>query len=98
MFDKLKGLMDMQKKLGDMKKGLDDITVDAEVLGGKVKIVCTGSQKIRSVEIDGSLLDGENKGKLEGALKDVINDVIDKSQKTTAARMKDSFGINIPGL
>ncbi|OGX28094.1 MAG: hypothetical protein A2787_01050 [Omnitrophica WOR_2 bacterium RIFCSPHIGHO2_01_FULL_48_9] len=93
MFDKMKQLMELKKQADQIKRELDAITTEVSEVPG-VKVVVTGSQSFRSIEIDGELLNVDNKRRLEGDLLRSVNAAIKKSQQLAAQKMKDVM----PGL
>ena len=97
MFDKMKGLFEMQKKMQEIKRELDKTNFDIQSSDGLVKITMNGSQEIKEVVIKDNLGESE-KARLAGALKDVFNRSIKHSQEIAAQKMKDVTGFNIPGL
>jgi len=97
MFDKIKGLMEMRKKLEEIKKELDKTSFDIESSDGLVKITMNGSQEVQEVTLGGSSLQ-EQKDKLQKELKDTFNRAIKRSQEIAAQKMKEATGINLPGM
>jgi len=97
MFDKIKGLMEMRKKLEEIKKELDKTNFDIESSGGLVKITMNGSQEVQEVVLGSSSLEGQ-KDKLQKELKDTFNRAIKRSQEIAAQKMKEATGINLPGM
>ena len=97
MFDKMKGLFEMQKKMQAVKRELDNTSFDVQSPDGLVKITMNGSQEVKEVVIKDSLGESE-KARLAGALKDTFNRAIKRSQEVAAQKMKDVTGFNIPGL
>ncbi len=97
MFDKMKDLFSMQKKMQEVKRQLDDTTFEISSSDGVVKISMNGSQEVQSVAIKDNLTDAE-KSRLAVILKDTFNRAIKRSQEVAASKMKDSIGFNIPGL
>lgn len=95
MFDKMKELWEMKKKMDEVKRQLDSIILESE--DPMVKIGISGSQEIKSVTIKGEL-PGLDKAKLEAALVENINRAIKQSQKSAAEKMSSMSGLNIPGL
>lgn len=95
MFDKMKELWEVKKKMDAVKRQLDSIILESE--DPMVKIGISGSQEIKSVTIKGEL-SGLNKAKLEAALVENINRAIKQSQKSAAEKMSAMSGLNIPGL
>jgi DNA-binding protein YbaB len=95
MFDKMKGLFEMQKKMQEVKKVLDNTTFDIQSSDGVVKITMNGAQEIKEVVLKDNL--GES-ARLAVSLKDTFNRAIKRSQEVAAQKMKDVTGFNIPGL
>ena len=97
MFDKMKGLFEMQKKMQEVKRALEDTNFDIQSSDGTVKITMNGAQEVKEVVIKDNLGESE-KARLEGTLKDTFNRSIKRSQEIAAQKMKDVTGFNIPGL
>ena len=86
MLDKMKQIMEMKKQADQIKRELDLITVEVNEVRG-IKIVISGSQDFRSLEIDESLLGVENKGRFQTDLLRSINAAVKKSQSAAAQKM-----------
>lgn len=97
MFDKIKGLMEMRKKLEEIKKELGKTNFDIESSGGLVKITMNGSQEVQEVSLGSGSLDAV-KDNLQKELKDVFNRAIKRSQEIAAQKMKEASGLNLPGM
>ena len=97
MFDKMKQLMEMQKKMQEVKRVLDETSFDIQSSDGVVKITMNGSQEVKDVVIKDNLGESE-KTRLAVSLKDTFNRAIKRSQEVAAQKMKDVTGFNIPGL
>ena len=97
MFDKMKGLFEMQKKMQEVKKELENTDFDIQSSDGLVKITMNGAQEVKEITIKNNLGEPE-KARLNNALKDTFNRAIKRSQEVAAAKMKDVVGFNIPGL
>ena len=97
MFDKMKALFDMQKKMQELKRELDSITFEIESPDKSVKMVLNGSQELKEVKIHGDLGAMKNSS-LEEALKDAFNRALKRSHDIAADKMKSVTGLNIPGL
>lgn len=97
MLDKMKALFEMQKKMQEVKRELDNVIFDIQSPDGSVKITMNGSQEIVEVAIKDS--PGEKGVKvLENVLKDVFNRAVKRSQEIAAQKMKEVSGLNLPGL
>jgi len=97
MFDKIKGLMEMRKKLEEIKKELDRTNFDIEGSSGMVRITMNGSQAVQDVVLRQVPAEAD-KDKLQKELKDVFNRAVKRSQEIAAQKMKDATGINLPGM
>jgi len=97
MFDKMKALLDMQKKMQEMKHELDNTNFEVQSSDGLVKVAMNGSQEVKGITIQGDLKDIE-KSNLEKAIKDTYNMAIKRAQDIAASKMKDITGLNLPGL
>ncbi len=97
MFDKVKGLMEMRKKLEEIKKELDKTYFDIESPGGLVKITMNGSQEVQAAALSGAYLEAP-KDKLEKDIKDSLNRAIKRSQEIAAQKMKEATGLTLPGI
>ena len=97
MFEKMKQLMDMQKKMQEIKRQLDAATFEVASSDGLVKVTMTAAQEVREVAVSGDIqqLDKTN---LEKAIKDVYNRAVKRAQDIAAQKMKDVTGFNLPGL
>jgi len=97
MFDKMKELMEMQRKMQEMKRQLDNTTFEIASSDGLVKITMNGSQEVQGISIQGSLPEKE-KASLEKAIKEAYNKAIKRSHDIAAEKMKGITGLNLPGL
>jgi DNA-binding YbaB/EbfC family protein len=97
MFDKMKGLFEMQKKMQEVKRVLEETNFDIQSSDGAVQITMNGAQEIKEVVIKDNLGESEQ-ARLADSLKDTFNRAIKRSQEVAAQKMKDVTGFNIPGL
>ena len=97
MLDKMKQLMEMQKKMQEMKRALEATVFDVESADRLVKLTMNGAQEVKGVSIqkEPSQLD---KALLERAIQDAYNRGLKRSQQIAADKMKEITGFNIPGL
>jgi len=101
MFDKAKQLYQLQKKAKEVQKELKNTEVEAKSSDGLVSVVFSADQKVRSVEIDQSLLSPERKRDLEEKMTRVISEGLSRVQAVAAEKTKGlmgEMGINIPGM
>ncbi len=92
MFDKAKKMWELQSKAKAIKNELERMEFEGVELGGKVKVVVNGEQKVVAVNIDESLLDPSEKESVERFLKQAITAAITKSQQAAAQKMKAIAG------
>lgn len=92
MFDKLKGLMELQKKMQQIKKELEQTTFDVASSDGSLTITMNGSQEVRDVRM------AAGQEQLAGQIRDTVNRAIKRSQEIAAQKMKDASGLNLPGM
>lgn len=92
MFDKMKALWDMQKKMQELKRELDATTFEVESPDKSVKITMNGSQEMQDLKIQAG------SGNLEAAIKETCNRAIKRSHDIAAEKMKQATGLNLPGL
>lgn len=92
MFDKAKKMWELQAKAKAIKSELEKMEFEGVELGGKVKVVVNGEQKVVAVNIDESLLDPSEKESVEKFLRQAITSAITKSQQAAAQKMKAIAG------
>jgi len=97
MFDKMKGLFEMQKKMQEVKRLLEETNFDLQSPDGLVKITMNGAQEVKAITIKDTLT-VQDQARLAGVLKDTFNRSIKRSQELAAQQMRQVTGINIPGL
>ena len=97
MLDKMKQLMEMQRKMQEIKRVLDVMTFEITSSDGVVKIIMNGSQEVQEVTLQEGV-GGVDKARLEKALKDAYNRAIKRSHDLAAEKMKRVVGFDIPGL
>ena len=85
MFDKLK----MMNQARSMQKKMEGESFTEEFQG--VEIVINGKQEVKDISINNEELLSD-KSKLEGALKDALNNAVKKSQTVMAEKMKEEMG------
>ena len=97
MFDKIKGLMEMQRKMQEVKRQLDAMTFEVKSPDGSVTVAMNGSQEVQYVAIAESP-SGLKKDALERQFRDTFNAAIRRSHELAAQKMKDITGVNLPGM
>ena len=89
MFGDLMGMVgklkEAQKKIEETKKRLDTVLIDEQSNDGKLKITLTANRTLKSIEIDGSLL--QDKEQLEDYLVIVVNKPIEKATQVNETEL-----------
>ncbi len=97
MFDKMKQLMDMQKKMQEVKRELDNTTFEVVSSNAILKITMNGAQEVKSVSIEKDI-HSLDKNTLESVIRETYNKAIKRSHDIAAEKMKSVTGFNLPGL
>ena len=85
MFDKMKDLMEMKKQADRLKRELEDASVEVNAVNG-IKIIVSGSQKFKSIDIDESAIQGGNTDKFQ---QNLLTSIIGLMIKTSGAWFND---------
>jgi len=92
-------LKETQQKIEETKKRLDTVLVDEQSNDGLLKVTLNANRKIKTIEIDESLL--QDKEQLEDYLILTLNKAIEKATNVNEAELgavaKDGMP-NIPGM
>jgi DNA-binding protein YbaB len=101
MLDKMKQVMEMQKKAKEVQKTLENLRVEKVSPGGKIRLVMNGNHQVESLSLDESVLNPAQKSAVEKALAELISEANDEVRRESASRamslMKD-MNLNMPGL
>lgn len=80
--------MQAQQKAEEIKKRLDNVSVDAEVEGGKIKVTATGNKQITAIDIHPDLLEPSSGEELEELLITAINKAIQQAESISQSEMQ----------
>ncbi len=90
---------EMQQQMASQQDALADETVSVTAGGGVIRIVITGHQRIRSIELDPELLDPDETEMLQDLLVAAVNSAIEQSQALAAQKMEGlTGGLNMGDL
>lgn len=102
--DLMKQAKDMQENMQKMQEELASLQVQGESGAGMVKVTMTGRHDVKQIDIDPSLLAGddtasnENKEMLEDLIAAAVNDAVRKVEEANRDKMGGlTAGMNIPG-
>ncbi len=89
----------MQTQMAQAQQELAETTLEATAGGGAVRIVITGAQEVRSVEIDPSAIDPDEAEMLQDLVLSAMNEAISRSKELERERMGSiAGGMGIPGM
>jgi len=89
----------MQTQMAKTQEELQDTVLEATAGGGAVRVMITGSQEIRSIEIDPSAVDPDEVEMLQDLVVAAVNDAIARSKELERERMaKIAGGMGLPGM
>jgi len=89
----------MQAQMAQAQQELAETTLEVTAGGGAVRIVITGAQEVRSVEIDPSAVDPDEVEMLQDLVVTAINEAIGRSKELEKERMGSiAGGMGLPGM
>ena len=95
----LRQAQQMQARLAKAQEELETAEVEATAGGGAVKVVITGSLRIRSIEIAPEVVDGEDVEMLQDLVTAATNEALEKAQAMAQNSISAiTGGFKIPGL
>jgi DNA-binding YbaB/EbfC family protein len=83
----LQQLQRMQQQLAEAQAKLADETVTATVGGGAIKVIMTGDQKCKQVEISPDLLKDADAEMLQDLVLSAVNLALDQSRELASQRL-----------
>ena len=93
----MKQAKEMQERMNDLQKKIEQETVEGSAGGGLVKVTINGKHNANKVSIDQSLLIKEESDVLEDLIVAAINDATQKiSEKMSNELGNLSGGLNLP--
>ena len=93
----LKAAQEMQTKMAQMQEDMANLTVTGESGAGLVKAVCTCKGELKSLDIDPSIFNSDDKEVVEDLILAAIKDAQSKaSEKAQAEMSKLTEGMGLP--
>lgn len=90
---------EMQANMARVQQELRETTVEASVGGGAVRVVMTGAQELRAVEIDPATVDSSDIELLQDLVFAAVTDALAQSKRLAEEKMAAiSGGLGLPGL
>jgi nucleoid-associated protein EbfC len=87
-------LMAMKKQAEEIKERLNNITVEGEAEGGKIKVLSNGNKKITAVQIDADWIKNADKEEVEDLLLIACNRALDNAERLSESEMRGM----LPGI
>jgi len=89
----------MQSQVAQAQAELREKTLEATAGGGAVRVVITGAQEVRLIEIDAAAVDPDEVEMLQDLVMAAVNDAIARSKELERERMASvAGGMGLPGL
>ncbi len=89
----------MQAQMAQAQAELRETTLEATAGGGAVRVVITGAQEVRTIEIDPSAVDPEEIEMLQDLVLTAVNDAVTRSKQLERERMASvAGGMGLPGV
>ncbi len=89
----------VQAQMAQAQDELKDTTLEVTAGGGAVRIVITGAQEIRHVQIDPSAVDPDEVEMLQDLMMSAMNEAIGRSKTLERERMASiAGGMGMPGM
>jgi nucleoid-associated protein EbfC len=89
----------MQAQMAQAQQELAETTLEATAGGGAVRVVITGAQQVRSVEIDPAAVDPAEVEMLQDLVMTAINEAIGRSKELERERLGSiAGGMGLPGM
>ena len=107
MMNMMKQAQNIQKKITDAQKELDEMNIEGSAGNGSVSVICNGKGQFKSIKLSAEAINPENPSSVSAddveMLEDLINSAMnlatDKAKNELETKMKAiTGGINIPGL
>lgn len=99
MFGDMMGkLQEMKQKMEESKARLENITVKGESPNSLVQVTVNGNRKVKSIDIQQSLLDENDKDQLEDFLIIALNKALEQADKVNEAEMGSAAQGMMPNL
>jgi len=101
MFEKMKQLMELQKKAKQIQQELEATKFEKESRDGKIRIILNGNFRLEKLDIDPSLLSVGGKEKLEKEICELITEAgheVKGQMKSQAVGMMKNMGLGMPGM
>lgn len=95
----MKQVQQMQKKMEDAQREIEETKVIATSGGGMVEVEANGKKQIISIKIDPEAVDPEDVEMLQDMVLTAVNDAISQVEKLSEEKLgKITGGMSLPGM
>lgn len=99
MQNMLKQAQQMQQKVLETQKALEEAEVTASAGGGVVKVTMTGDSRVKDIEIDPKVVDPDDVEMLQDLIIAALNECVQQAEQMKEEAMsKVTGGMNLGGL
>lgn len=90
---------ELQQRMADMQKNLDDVFVEGSAGAGMVKVKASASLKVQSIEIDPAVM-SEDREMLQDLITAAVNNALDKARESAQQNISSLLppGMMPPGF
>ena len=89
----------VQAQMAQAQEELKETTLEVTAGGGALRIVITGAQEVRQVQIDPSAVDADEVEMLQDLVMSAVNEAIGRSKALERERMSSiAGGMGLPGM
>ena len=93
----MKQAQELQNKMSEAQKKVEQLEAEGSSGGGLIKVIIDGKNLVKSVSIDNSLINSDEKEILEDLIVAAFNDAKEKIQKKISDEMSSiTGGIKLP--
>jgi hypothetical protein len=97
--DMMKQVQQMQQKMADLQKQLEEMVIEGSAGGGVVRVIANGKNEIIKIIIDPEVVNRDDIEMLQDLVLAAVNQTREKSQALQTEQMSSiTGGLNIPGL
>lgn len=94
-----KRIKELQQRMLAAQEALAQETVVGAAGGGAVKVIMSGDQRVKTVEIQPQLLNPAERDKLQSLIAVAVNQAIGRAQELASKRLGGiTSGLKLPGL
>lgn len=92
----MKEAQKLEKRLTEVRKRLEELTVEGSSGGGAVRVTMNGQRDVLKVSVDPAVVEDGDAGMLEDLLLSALRDAKQKSDELAASEMSKVAGPGLP--